>query len=50
MNLVSNAIKFTREGGVTVNIYFNDKELEHINSMNEQLESKGINEQLQSST
>jgi signal transduction histidine kinase len=25
VNLVSNAIKFTEEGGITVNIYFNDK-------------------------
>ena len=27
VNLVSNAIKFTGEGGITVNIYFNDKDL-----------------------
>ncbi len=27
VNLVSNAIKFTEEGGITVNIYFSDKDV-----------------------
>jgi signal transduction histidine kinase len=26
VNLISNAIKFTEDGGITVNIYFSDKE------------------------